>query len=210
MLRWDTLFSLACSLTNNAHYSLVNTPVYTVLCKRTELSASSTSTKRWGNSTQRCSRLPSQERFFPSTRAQSGQEIPAGQCSMHRYSSLSALWEKKPHFFFFFFFFFEAPFLRQLSGLQGGRRLLVSWVDLRAQHLAGHKRTAVSWALAAAPSSGFSPGTERDLGDLRLGFITLLQPRNGERFLLMNELEKNQAVSACQVVIFPFFQTALT
>ena len=34
--------------------------------------------------------------------------------------------KRSPISFSFSFFFFEAPFLRQLSGLQGGRRLLVS------------------------------------------------------------------------------------
>lgn len=88
----------------------------------------------------------------------------------------------------------EAPFLWQLSKLPESQRLLISSMDLRAQHLAGHKRTAVAWALLAVPSSGFSPGTEGPsgyLGDLRLVLSPYSSPSNGKRFFTDDCAGKN-------------------
>lgn len=133
-----------------------------------------------------------------------GKKYPPGQCPLRRCPSGSVPGKRSP--------VSNAAF--RAPG-RTGIFLFLEWSwRSRAQHPAGHKRTAVAWALVAASYSGFSPGTEppyRYLSDLRLVSSPYSSTLMGRDFCWWMCWKKPRVVSACRVVVtFPFFQTALT
>lgn len=110
--------ALACPLIKQ--YPLLST-VYHLMKERC-----CTTTKRWGNSTQRCSLSP-QAWLFPSTHAQPGQEIPSWAGSHAQMSFTHSSWEKKPCFFC------------TVQNSRKGWHFLVSRMELKAQSTASSR-----------------------------------------------------------------------
>lgn len=128
-----------------------------------------------------------------------GKKYPPGQCPLRRCPSGSVPGERSP---------VSAAAFRAPG--RAGIFLFLEWSwRPRAQHPAGHKRTAVAWAPVAASYSGFTPGTEqpsRHLRDLRLVsalYSSTLMGRDFCRWMCWKKTQGSFCMPSCYFPILP-------